>query len=279
MRVNAHCAACLWDKQQKRSQHPGYLEEARKIIENRREDDTAPYLVYLFNQAYARYFGKLDSYRDIKRTYNDFVLTREQKIREKILSAPDPLAASIGYARVGNYIDFGAMNHVNADVLLEMLENVKLNEQDLKTYHSFAKQCENAKRFLLVADNCGEIVLDKLFLEQLSLRYPQLSMTVMVRESEVLNDATREDALYCGIDRWADIVNNGSSVAGVVLGMLTERSRKAIQQADVILSKGQGNYESLCGQGLHIFYSLLCKCELFTERFQAPMLTGIFIEE
>ena len=81
------------------------------------------------------------------------------------------------------------------------------------------------------------------------------------------------------IDRTARIVSSGSTVAGVVEALLSEEAREALDRADVILSKGQGNYESLTGQGRHIFYSFLCKCELFTDRFRVPRLTGIFTEE
>ena len=100
----------------------------------------------------------------------------------------------------------------------------------------------------------------------------------MVRGSEVLNDVTAEDAAYVGIDSVAEIVSSGTSVAGMIHEMLPEEAKTAIDQADVILAKGQGNYESLSGRGRHIFYSLLCKCELFTERFRVPKLTGNFLE-
>ena len=279
MKVNEHCAACLWDKQKHRSDDAGYLDEVRQIIDNRTEDDTAPYLVYLFNEAYERRFGKAESYREIKRTYNDFVLSMEDEIRERIARAEDPLAAALAYARVGNYVDFGAMNHVDRGVFLSLLEQAELHEWDMPACRAFRERCGSAASFLLIADNCGEIVLDKLFLEQLHAAFPQLKLSVMVRGAEVLNDVTAEDAAYVGIDAIAEIVSTGTSVAGVIYEMLPDEAKAAVDRADVILAKGQGNYESLSGQGRHIFYSLLCKCELFTERFGVPKLTGIFVEK
>ena len=278
MRVNAYCAACLWDKQQHKSDNPEYLAEVRQIIDSRREEDTAPYLVYLFNRAYERYYGKSEPYRQIKREYNDLVLSMENEIRKKIETSHDPLAASVAYARIGNYIDFGAMNQVDSETFLALLGDARLQTRDLPTYEEFLFQCGKAVRFLLIADNCGEIVLDKLFLEQLHYMFPQLMISVMVRGAEVLNDVTFEDALYVGIDDFAVIISNGTSVAGTVYEMLSDEAKAAIDSADVILAKGQGNYESLCGQGRRIFYSLLCKCDLFTDRFKVPKLTGIFIE-
>ena len=144
---------------------------------------------------------------------------------------------------------------------------------------SFFEQCESAKTFLMVTDNCGEVVLDKLFLDELRKKYTKLDITVMVRGADVLNDATLEDAAYVGLDKDYKLISNGNSVAGTVYEMLTDEAKKAVDGADVILAKGQGNYESMCRQGRHIFYSFLCKCDLFTDRFNVPKLTGVFVEE
>lgn len=278
MRVDACCAECLWDKQQHKSQDTAYLNEVRHILDTRAEDDTAPYLVYLFNQAYERRFGKTRPYQAVKREYNDFVLSLEHEIRRRIEEDADPIAASLAFARIGNYIDFGAMNHVSSDQFLSLLESASLQARDLSAYRSFVRQCAAAKHFLLIADNCGEIVLDRLFLEQLHRAFPVMHLTVLVRGEEVLNDVTEEDARYARVDEIAELVSSGSSVAGTVYEMLPPGAKTAIDRADVILAKGQGNYESLCGQGRHIFYSLLCKCDLFTRRFQVEKLTGIFVE-
>ena len=178
----------------------------------------------------------------------------------------------------GNYIDFGAMNHVDGSEFLSLLDNARLHESDMPAYRSFTERCRTACEFLLIADNCGEIVLDKLFVEQLRRFFPQLKCSVMVRGAEVLNDATSEDAVYVGMDSLAEIVSTGTPVAGVIYEMLPAEAKAAIGRADVILAKGQGNYESLSEQGIPVFYSLLCKCELFTDRFQVPKFTGIFVE-
>ena len=98
MRVNSFCAACLWDKQLHKSDDPGYLAEVRQIIDTRKDEDTAPYLVYLFNRAYERRFGKTEPYKRVKQKYNDVVLSMENEIRRKIESSSDPLAASIASA-------------------------------------------------------------------------------------------------------------------------------------------------------------------------------------
>lgn len=279
MRITESCAECLYDKQKHLAEDEKYLNEIRSIIENRGEDDTSPYLVYQFNQVYERYFGQRAPYMDIKKKYNDLVLSMEESVRKRIETSKDPLAKAFVYARVGNYIDFGAMNHVDDEKFLSLLDSVEVNERESDVIESFVDQCKNAHNFLLIADNCGEIVLDKLFLEQLQKRFPELKTDVLVRGGEVLNDATVEDAEYVGISKLARIISNGLPIAGTVYDMLPDNAKEAMDRADVILAKGQGNYESLCKQGRHIFYSFLCKCELFTSRFGVPEFTGVFVEE
>ena len=279
MRVIESCAECLYKRQLRKTDNKECLAEIKAVIDNRAYDDPAPYLVYRFNQIYLKYFGSVASFRDEKIKYNDLVLSMEDALREEINSSDDPLLTAFSYARAGNYIDFGALSAVDEKTFLSLLESDSLSDNDLQTFESFTGQCKTAGSLLLLADNCGEIVLDKLFLEQLKKQYPQLKLSVMVRGGEVLNDATVEDAEYAGIGSVAEIISSGIGVSGTVYKMLSDEAKSAIDNAGVVLSKGQGNYEALSGQGRHIFYSFLCKCERFTNRFGVPKLTGIFVEE
>lgn len=279
MRISQSCAECLFGRQKNKTDNAAYLAEIKSILDNRREEDTSPYMVYLFNKVHVRYFGVGLDYSAIKKQYNDLVLSMEDSLRQEIARSDDPLAKALMMSRIGNYIDFGAMNSVDSDEFLALFHDTEMREDDAETYRSFLRECENAKTFLLICDNCGEIVLDKLFLEQLKARFPQLSIKAMVRGGAVLNDATAEDAVYAGLDRVADIISNGEAIAGTVYEMLPEEAKLALDGADVILAKGQGNYESMSGEGRHIFYVFLCKCELFTTRFNVPRLTGMFISQ
>jgi len=279
LRVSNTCAECLFDKQRHLKNDSAYLEEVRQILESRREEDTSPYLVYLFNQARERRFGKESPYGEVKREFNALVLSMEEDMKKRIKASPDPLAKALLLARAGNYIDFGAMTHVDRNTFLSLFEDLSLSPHDQEILCSFRRECRSAGSFLLITDNCGEIILDRLFLEELKKEFPDLSLTVMVRGGEILNDAVMEDALFAGMDKAARIITNGGPVAGTVRSMLPEEAVKALEEADVILAKGQGNYESLSGQGMHVFYSFLCKCSLFTGRFGVPPLSGMFVEE
>ena len=279
MRISESCAECLYERQKNKTDNEEYLAEVNQLIDNRREEDTSPYMVYLFNKVHVRYFGTGSDYRDIKKHYNDLVLGMEDKIMEEIENAEDPLARSLMMARIGNYIDFGAMDNVDEEEFLGLISNAEMRDDDKKTYESFLSACSKAKTFLLICDNCGEIVLDKLMIEQLKKRFPLLTVRAMVRGGQVLNDATMEDAVYSGLDKVAELVSNGEPVAGTIYDMLPKDAKAALDTADVILAKGQGNYESMSGQGRHIFYEFLCKCDLFINRFNVPKLTGMFVED
>ena len=279
MRIPESCAQCLYARQLKRMPDEAYLAEVRALIDGRGENDTSPLLVYRFNQAYARRFGARSGYAEVKRRYNDLVLTMEKRIRARIEKADDPVAAALAFARVGNYIDYGAMDTVEEDTFLSLFDHAALREEEKEIYAHFLAACERGKRFLLIADNCGEIVLDKLLLEQLGRRFPGLAFQALVRGGEVLNDATVQDAEYVGLGGVAEILSNGAAIAGTVYEMMPDPARQALDRADVILAKGQGNYESLSGQGRHVFFAFLCKCDLFIRRFGVPPLTGMLVEE
>lgn len=286
MRLNSMCIRCLMDKQQARiAKYEDediktlYMKEIARIIGESGDDVTSPYLVYLFNQVYRQYFGEVKDYSEIKKEYNSYVLAKEDELYREILKAQDPLAQSIVYARVGNYIDFGAMQCVEKETFLKLFKEEKKNRLDQKVYEAFLNDCENGKNFLLLADNCGEIVLDKLFLRELKKRFPHLKLYVMVRGGEVLNDVTMEDAKETGICSVAEVIPNGNIVGGTVEELLSEEAGQALDQADIILSKGQANFETLNGCGRNIYYSFLCKCDWFAGRFGVEKNTGMFLRE
>ena len=279
MRISQSCAECLYERQKNKTNNAEYLAEIKRLLDNRKETDTSPYMVYLFNKAHLKYFGKAADYSAIKKQYNDLVLSMEESLHREISSAEDPLAKALIMARIGNYIDFGAMNSIDSGEFLELFRSTEMREDDRMTYEAFLRECTDAKTFLLICDNCGEIVLDKLMLEQLKKRFPQLTVRAMVRGEAVLNDATAEDAHYIGLDTAAEIISSGEAIAGTIYEMLPDNAKEILDNSDVILAKGQGNYESMSGQGRHVFYEFLCKCDLFTTRFNVPKLTGMFIEE
>lgn len=150
---------------------------------------------------------------------------------------------------------------------------------DREEYDIFCRELEKARRLVYLFDNCGEIVLDKLVIGIIKERYPQLKITGIVRGMQVINDATMEDAVLVGLTREIEVMGNGDDAAGTILGRISKEARKNIEEADMILAKGQGNFESLFGCGLNIYYLFLCKCDWFMRRFQVERYHGMFVNE
>lgn len=279
MRVNDSCAKCMYDRQCAKTDNKEYLFEIKNLLDNRPEDITSCELNMEFNRLHEQYIGKLHDFKDEKKQFNDLVLSMEDDLRKEIEASDNSLATSIIMARIGNYIDFPVLGNVNPDEFLKLFGNTQMRIDEMDVYKSFCDQCAKAKSFLLLTDNCGEIVLDKLMLEQLKKRFPNMELTVMVRGEDVSNDATIEDATYVGIDKVANVITNGRKMAGTVYELVSDEAKKAIDNADIIFSKGQANFESFSGEGRHAFYAFLCKCQLFTTRFQVPQFTGMLVEE
>ncbi len=289
MKLSAMCIRCLMDRQEERVRECGdeekkavYLKEAAGIIASSGEGDSAPYLVFQMNQAYERLFGKLMDYKKEKKEFNSLMLDLESELEEKIRSGKsreEILKNAINYARSGNYIDFGALNHVDKDELMGLLEKAGEEDVDGHTFAMLSEDLDKAEELVYLLDNCGEIVADKLLVKVLKEQYPNMNITVMVRGVEVLNDAVMEDAEEVGLTKLVKVIGNGNGVAGTQADLLSREAREAIEKADIIISKGQGNFETIYGGGWNIYYLFLCKCAWFSERFGMERLKGVFINE
>ena len=234
-----------------------------------------PGVTALFDRHY--HLG-MDRYAEEKQQSNAFVLARMDQIREKVFSAADPVKAGLRFAILGNYIDFAALRDaVSFEKLDEMLESALEMELDEESYGNFCRELSRGGKLLYLTDNAGEIGFDRIFAEAIHQAYPQVAITFCVRGGPAANDATREDAAEVGIP--FPVIDNGNCIPGTYLDMLGEEAKKAMDEADVILSKGQGNLETLLGCGYNIYYAFLVKCQLFMERFGKEKLTPMFIRE
>ena len=229
------------------------------------------------NELFQRFYGlEPDRFRQEKLDSNRFVMARLDKIRETAEAAPDPVLAGLQLAILGNYIDFSALQgEVSFEKLDMMLE--KAMDMELTAYPELCRDLEKAERLLYLTDNAGEIGFDRIFAEQLQRAYPKLQITFCVRGGPAQNDATREDAEAVGIP--FPVIDNGNCIAGTHIPELSEEAKIAMDEADVILSKGQGNAETLLGCGYNIYYAFLIKCPRFIQRYGKPKLTPMLVKE
>lgn len=243
------------------------------------EGVSAPWFGPAVNELLKKYYHiDEDRFRKEKEDSNRFVLERMPQIRALAEAAPDPVYAALQYAILGNYIDFAALRgEVSFDKLEEMLRKARELSLDQRVYCQFCKDLAAGTRFLLLTDNAGEIGFDRILAEELKKKYPHLQITFCVRGGPAQNDATREDADAVGIP--FPVIDNGTAIAGTQLDLLGEDALRAITTADVILSKGQGNAETLLGCGYNIYYAFLVKCPRFVQMFGKEKMTPMLIRE
>ena len=220
----------------------------------------------------------IDRFREEKQMSNRFVLERMDQIREKILSAPDPVYAGLQFSVLGNYLDFGALQgQVSFETLEGMLAKGLEMDLDREIYAALSRDLEQGKKLLYLTDNAGEIGFDRLFAEEIAKKYPHLEITFCVRGDIANNDATREDAAAVGIP--FPIIDNGNRIAGTQMDQLSEEAETAIKTADVIIAKGMANTETMYGCGYNVYYAFLVKCQRFVRDFGKPMMTPMLVKE
>lgn len=285
-RLTSACISCLtkgqiekYPENTSEEQQIIYKQRVLQILGNALESESAPMIVNKLDKLRLEMFGQNIDYTDIKKYFNEYVMKKQPLIEEQISEADDTLLRALQYSMTGNYIDFGTMENVSEEKFEELLFNAKNISLDEEEYQNLKKDLESAKRLVFLHDNCGEVVFDHVLIKTLKSLYPDLHITSMVRGVPVLNDATIDDALQIGLTDTAEVVENGSSIAGTCLESVSKEALEVINLADVIISKGQGNFETLYGCGLNVYYLFMCKCSLFANRFHKNLFEGMLIND
>ena len=287
MKLNPFCMCCALNKQEQKIRHypdmekkTEYMKKVMALMANTEEKDCAPSLSVDIQKLYSSFWNcPMEDFTEIKKEFNQLMLNMEVSIEDKIRKSNDPLEKALLYARIGNYIDFAALSNVDQSTVITLLDEKSSEALDEKEYKNFLHDLSSAKKLVYLTDNCGEVVLDKMAVKILKEQYPNLDITVIVRGYPVVNDATMEDAEAIGLTDLVNVIGNGSNVGGTWIPGISSESRELLYNADLIIAKGQGNFETLNDCGLNIYYLFLCKCDLFQRRFHAENLQGMFLNE
>lgn len=285
-RLHHECLSCMtkihldkYPKEMPDDKKVEYMQRVLKVLAEAPERYGAPVIVRTIQKIQDEMFGIKQDYAEIKKHYNEVMMGHEEQVINKLARSTDPIKTGIQYAMIGNYIDFGARINVNEEQLTELLNDYDRFVINEKQYNELMEDVSKAHKLVYLTDNCGEIVMDKLLIREIQKKYPKLKVTVLVRGAQVINDATMEDAKQVGLTEMAEVIPNGSDIAGTWLEEISEEAKAVMEEADVIISKGQGNFETLRKCGKNIYYIFLCKCDLFANTFQVPKLTGMLINE
>lgn len=283
MHASSMCISCIVAKQEKlirrfsdENKKSEYMHQVLGILYHYGQTESSPWIAEQINHLYREFWGEGEDYTPVKQKYNKLLLDREHEIWQYMQKS---VKNCIRYVCAANYIDFSAVDHVSGETFEQLLEKARHETVSDEEYQRFQKDLKSAETLVYLTDNCGEIVLDKLFIRCLKEAYPQLRIVVIVRGENVINDATLEDAKEVGLTELVPCIGNGNGAPGTVLKRLSEEAKRVLLKADVIISKGQGNFESLFGEGLNPYYLFLCKCELFVRRFGLGKYKSVFAKE
>ena len=203
-----------------------------------------------------------DPYRTVKEAGTRQALELYGRLKSLVAEAEDPLDVSVRLSIAGNIIDFGP--DVEYD-LWDTVERVLAQSFAIDNRMAFREALRGAGKVLYLADNAGETVFDRVLIETLDK-----PVTYAVKAGPILNDATREDALAAGVDKVAEIVSTGSDAPGTVLDRCSDDFRRLYNEADVIIAKGQANYETLSEEDSHVFFLLQTKCPVIARDVGVP---------
>ena len=196
-----------------------------------------------------------DPYRDVKTRYNKMLLDLYPKFEAMVNRAEDSFDTAMRLAIAGNVIDFGSQHQLD---IFETIDRVMEAQLAIDDSQLLKTDLAAANHLLYIGDNCGEIVLDKLFLSHIDVEH----ITFVVRDGPVINDITMEDARMVGIDQIADIITTGDDSPGAVWETASDQFKRIFYAADVIISKGQGNLEGLLDIPGNIYFLFVSKCDL-----------------
>ena len=212
-----------------------------------------------------------DPYREIKIHSNNIALNYYPMFKTMIRKSSYPLQAALKIAAAGNIIDFGAKNHADLEIEKE-LDSIDQRGFGIYNYDEFYKHLSTAKVLLYICDNSGEIVLDKIFIEEIKKVFPSLEIICALRERPIINDAVLDDALEVELDQVATVISSGSVYPGTILEETSSEFRQRFDTSDIIISKGQGNFETLLdGAPEKMFFILRIKCEMMARLSNAQM--------
>jgi len=235
----------------------------REVLRTAAEMDlrqTAPEMAQWIHRRIRKHTGQGDPYREIKDWSNRMALKLYPTLRDWVAGSSDPMETAVRLAIAGNVIDFGVNSQLSEAQVRESVTHALSASLDADV-EEFSRAVSDAGRILYLADNAGEIVFDRVLIEQI----PPDKVTVGVRGFPAINDATMRDAVDAGMTELVEVIDNGSDAPGTILADCSEAFLERFQNADLVIAKGQGNYETLSEVDKNIYFLLKAKC---------PMIAG-----
>jgi len=241
------------------------LEKVAGLLPTFSLDARPPEMAYIVNNVVREVTGVEDPFEEDKRESNRIALQMAPEVRSLIRTASDPLLSAIEFSIAGNSIDLGANHDLDLDATLREIvedEMMRIKTEDPSRFrlNELKESLRTSSSLLYLADNAGEIVFDMLLIELIREEYPDLEITVAVRNSPIINDVTMKDAEQIGLTNLVRVISSGSDTAGTLMEMCTPEFRELFYSADTVIGKGQGNFETLSDIDREVFLLFKTKC-------------------
>jgi len=217
---------------------------------------TPPEMGRTIHRAICEATGEPDPYRGVKERFNRVALDLYPDLKRFVAESEAPFETAVRLAIAGNIIDFGGARNVDEGALLRSVRASLDAPVSADSIEALRSAVRSARSILYVGDNAGEIVFDRVLIEEM----PMERVTFAVRGAPIINDATREDAVAVGLADLVDVVGNGHDAPGTILAECDADFVSVFRESDLIVAKGQGNYETLSDEPDRIFFLLQVKC-------------------
>lgn len=245
------------------------MAEGMRLLSEYKNYECSPDIVREMHQIVMRITGVSDPYRKIKDRDIAAALSLYPFLLDFINTKEDKLYWLLKIAATGNILDAALFSNNNIESTIEKELNMEFAVCDID---AFREKLSAAKTLLIIGDNAGETVFDRVLTEQ----FPQLDIYYAVRSAPIINDATVDDAYASGIGESVQIISCGCDTPGAMLDRCSPEFMDLLDKADIVLSKGQGNFESLTDSGREIFYLLKAKCPVIADNIGVSLYDYVF---
>lgn len=240
--------------------HENILHRVAEIYSTKKVKSTPAHFSQTVYEIIAEITGVRDPYAKEKKEFNELALEMVPECEKALEESHDPLETAAHLAVAGNIIDLGIGKDLDIHGTLENALHVPFTHNDLPL---LKEDLKTATSLLYVGDNAGEIVFDRVFIQTLQKLFPELKITFVVKSGPIINDATMEDAIAVGMTDICDVIETGSACVGAPMDKVSDEFKKIFYDVDLVISKGQGNFETLSSVTDQIMYFILkAKCDL-----------------
>lgn len=280
MKTDIHCIPCILKQALRIStvmeideeKQKDIISEAMKVFDGNDLDKSTPYYTGRIWNIIKNHTNAKDPYKDIRLYYNEKMMEKEILMRENIAISSNPFRAAVKLAITGNIIDFGGRHDIDETLIMREIDRKRSRTLYIDHHRVLRNKIMKSAKLMYLGDNCGEIIFDKLLIEEILKANPEIEITYVVRGAPIINDIIMDDALQVGMNKLARVIDNGYDGPGTDLESCTPEFTKEFNEAEVIISKGQGNLESLIDTDHKaLFFLLMVKCEAIARRVNAKM--------